>query len=67
MLIGDLAANNSRSLRRAPAQFTEDPIQAEATLRAVAERAFDTALPSHGDPLVGGAAQSLRQLASDLS
>jgi glyoxylase-like metal-dependent hydrolase (beta-lactamase superfamily II) len=66
MLLSDVAAN-SGSLQRAPARFTEDPAQAEATLRALAEREFETAFPSHGDPLVGGASQSLRQLAAELA
>ena len=65
MLLSDVAAN-SGSLQRAPARFTEDAAQAEATLRALAERDFETAFPSHGDPLIGGASQSLRQLAAEL-
>lgn len=65
MLLSDAAAN-SGSLQRAPARFTEDTAQAEATLRALAERDFETAFPSHGDPLIGGASQSLRQLAAEL-
>jgi glyoxylase-like metal-dependent hydrolase (beta-lactamase superfamily II) len=65
MLLSDAAAN-SGSLQRAPARFTENAAQAEATLRALAERDFETAFPSHGDPLIGGASQSLRQLAAEL-
>jgi glyoxylase-like metal-dependent hydrolase (beta-lactamase superfamily II) len=65
MLLSDAAAN-SGSLQRAPARFTENAAQAEATLRALAERDFETAFPSHGDPLIGGASQSLRELAAEL-
>lgn len=65
MLLSDVAGN-SGSLQRAPARFTENAAQAEATLRALAERDFETAFPSHGDPLIGGASQSLRQLAAEL-
>jgi glyoxylase-like metal-dependent hydrolase (beta-lactamase superfamily II) len=65
MLLSDVAGN-SGSLQRAPARFTEDAAQAEATLRTMAERDFETAFPSHGDPLIGGASQSLRQLAAEL-
>jgi glyoxylase-like metal-dependent hydrolase (beta-lactamase superfamily II) len=65
MLLSDVAGN-SGSLQRAPARFTEDAAQAEATLRALAERDFETAFPSHGDPLIGGASQSLRELAAEL-
>jgi hypothetical protein len=35
-------------------------------LHALAERDFENAFPSHGDPLIGGASQSLRQLAAEL-
>jgi glyoxylase-like metal-dependent hydrolase (beta-lactamase superfamily II) len=66
MVLGDIVGN-SGGLQRAPARFTENAAQAEATLRALAERDFDNALPSHGDPLFGGAAQSLRQLAAELA
>jgi hypothetical protein len=66
MLLGDIA-DNSGPLRRAPAQFTENAAQAEATLRALAERDFESAFPSHGNPLLGGAAQALRQLAGELA
>jgi glyoxylase-like metal-dependent hydrolase (beta-lactamase superfamily II) len=65
MLLGDIAGNVGE-LDRAPARFTEDLAQAETTLRALAERDFETALPSHGDPLLGGAAQSLRRLADSV-
>jgi glyoxylase-like metal-dependent hydrolase (beta-lactamase superfamily II) len=65
MLLSDVAGN-SGSLQRAPARFTEDAAQAEATLRTLAERDFETAFPSHGDPLIGGASQSLRELAAEL-
>jgi glyoxylase-like metal-dependent hydrolase (beta-lactamase superfamily II) len=65
MLLSDVAGN-SGSLQRAPARFTEDAAQAEATLRALAERDFESAFPSHGDPLIGGASQSLRQMAAEL-
>jgi glyoxylase-like metal-dependent hydrolase (beta-lactamase superfamily II) len=66
MLLADIAGN-SGSLQRAPAQFTENPAQADATMRALAERDFETAFPSHGDPLLGGAALSLRQLAREMA
>ena len=61
MLLGDVAGNVG-VLERAPARFTENLAQAEATLRALAERDFEIAFPSHGDPLVEGAAESLRRL-----
>jgi glyoxylase-like metal-dependent hydrolase (beta-lactamase superfamily II) len=64
MLLGDVAGNVD-SLQRTPARFTESAGQAEATLRAVAERDFENALPSHGDPLIGGADRSLRRLAAE--
>ena len=64
MLLGDVAGNIG-ALQRTPARFTENEPEAEATLRALAERDFANALPSHGDPLYGGAAESLRRLVSD--
>ena len=64
MLLSDVAGNTG-SLQRA-GSFTENAAQAEATLHALAERDFENAFPSHGDPLIGGASQSLRQLAAEL-
>lgn len=64
MVLGDVAGNVG-GLQRSPARFTEDGNAAEATLRGVAERNFQNALPSHGDPLLGGAAEALRRLASE--
>lgn len=66
MMLGDIAGN-SGGLRRAPAQFTEDAGQAEATLRALAERNFENAYPSHGDPMLGGASTALRHLAAAMT
>ena len=67
MLLGDIAGNSGGKLQRAPAQFTENPAQAETAMRGLAEREFQTALPSHGDPLPAGAALSLRQLAREVA
>ena len=63
MLLGDVAANSGH-LQRAPARFTEDLEQYERTLRSLAERQFDRALPSHGDPLMTGASAALLELAA---
>lgn len=65
VLLGDIAGN-SGSLQRAPAQFTEDAALAEESLRTLAEREFENALPSHGDPLIGNASRLLRGLADEL-
>jgi glyoxylase-like metal-dependent hydrolase (beta-lactamase superfamily II) len=63
MLLGDVVGNIG-ALQRTPAQFTENDPEAEATLRALAERDFANALPSHGDPLLGGASAALLRLAT---
>jgi len=64
VLLGDIVGNDG-GLRRTPPQFTENGPAAEETLRAVAERGFANALPSHGDPLLGGASELLRRLAAE--
>jgi glyoxylase-like metal-dependent hydrolase (beta-lactamase superfamily II) len=61
MLLGDLAGNIG-GLRRSPLVFTADPDLAEASLRAIAERHFDNAVPSHGDPVIGGADRAVVRL-----
>ena len=49
VLLGDVVGNIGR-LARGPAQFTENPDQAEATLHELAERGLENGIPSHGDP-----------------
>lgn len=63
ILLGDLVGNDG-TVRRPPAQFTEDADRYEITLRSLAEREFATGLPAHGAPIREGAAAALRRLVS---
>ena len=65
MLLGDLAGNVD-GLRRPPAAFTADRHVAEESLRALAERRFDNAIPSHGEPIIGGAHGAVARLAASV-
>lgn len=58
MLLGD-SVGNPGQIERAPRQFTEDPDQYERTLRSIAERNFENALPSHGEPITDHASRRL--------
>lgn len=64
VFLGDLVGNRG-GLGRAPAQFTENADQAELSLQTVAELAFENGIPSHGDPVLGGASRALYQLATE--
>jgi len=50
LFLGDVVGNLD-GLDRGPAAFTHDSAVAERSLRALAERQFDVALPSHRRPL----------------
>lgn len=47
-----------------PLNTSEDPPQARASLSALAGLTFDTLLPGHGDPLIGGAREKLTEYLS---
>lgn len=58
LFLGDVVGNIG-ALDRGPAAFTHDSALAERSLRALAERQFDVALPSHGGPLSNRASDTL--------
>jgi glyoxylase-like metal-dependent hydrolase (beta-lactamase superfamily II) len=66
VLVAGDALNNAGQLTGANPQYTADMSQAAASVKKLATLDVKAILPGHGDPLITGASDALRQLAATL-
>ncbi|MCI0347738.1 MAG: MBL fold metallo-hydrolase [Chloroflexi bacterium] len=66
VVAGDALNNRTGTLAGSSPQNTENMSDAEASVRKMAELTFETLLVGHGEPIVGGADQQVRELAATL-
>lgn len=67
VLVAGDALNNTEGLAGSNPQFTEDESAAAESVRRLAELEPRTILVGHGDPILRGASDALRELASSLA
>jgi glyoxylase-like metal-dependent hydrolase (beta-lactamase superfamily II) len=66
LVAGDALNNSTGSLTGSSPQFTADPAAAVASVKKLAELAFETLLVGHGEPILSGADRLVRELAAGL-
>jgi glyoxylase-like metal-dependent hydrolase (beta-lactamase superfamily II) len=66
VLVAGDALNNTGQLTGANPQYTADMTQAAASVKKLAALDVKAILPGHGDPLINGAGDALRNLAATL-
>lgn len=62
---GDLIRNENGVMEGPPPQFTPDPDKAARSLEKISDIDFNTLLPGHGDPILGGAGERFQALYED--
>jgi glyoxylase-like metal-dependent hydrolase (beta-lactamase superfamily II) len=66
LICGDAIDHRRNRLGPPPKGFTADMAQAVASLRRMAELAFEVLCPGHGAPIAGGADEQVRAMVRGL-
>ena len=66
LLCGDAINHRGKRLGPPPASFTVDAQQAAASVKRLAVLQFEVLCPGHGEPIVVGAADMVREMAAGL-